>query len=228
MAVVMGDLMKNTSVVRQFFRLAGVLAGSGLWLVVAQATAAQPESGRVFYRYQDATGVTVINHQIPPEYAQKGYEVVTARGDVLRVVDPAPSGEEATAQELQRQRQAELDAWDTELRRRYSSVRDIEAAKERKLAQVKGSIAILQGSLRNLKQQIAQQHAQAAKNERMGVAVPKALLTTLASLEEELNVSEENLAEREQQYQRIEAKYDRDIERFRIIEPAGRAAQTSP
>lgn len=217
--------MNNFSVLRPLSRLAGVLVGTGLWLVVTQGTvAAKPESGRVFYRYQDATGVTVINHQIPPEYAQKGYEVVTARGDVLKVVEPAPSGEEATAQELQRQRQAELAAWDTELRRRYSSVRDIEAAKERKLAQVNNSIAILQGNLRNLKQQIAQQHAQAAKSERMGVAVPQAVLTTLASLEEELKVSEENLAEREQQYQRIEAKYDQDIERFRIIESAGSTA----
>lgn len=224
----MGDVMKNTTVLRQFSNLAGVLTAAGLWLVLQSPVWAQADSGRVFYRYQDAAGVTVINHQIPPEYAQKGYEVVTARGDVLRVVAPAPSGQEATEQEQQRQRQLELDAWDAELRRRYSTVRDIEAAKQRKLAQVNGSIAILQGNLRNLKQQIAHQHAQAAKNERLGVAVPQALLSSLASLEEELHVNEENMAERKQQYQRIEAKYNRDIERFKVIEPAPASATSSP
>lgn len=220
--------MKSTTVVRQFSKVAVVLAGTGLLLALHQSAWAQSETGRVFYRYQDASGVTVINHQIPPEYAQKGYEVVTARGDVLRVVDPALTGKDASEQALQRERKAELDAWDAELRRRYSTVRDIEAAKQRKLAQVNGSIAILQGNLRNLKQQIAQQHAQAAKNERMGVAVPPALLAALASLEEELKVNEENMAERQQQYQRIEAKYDRDIERFKVIEPVSPRPGTAP
>lgn len=221
--------MSNTTVFRRFSTLAGILAGAGLLLMMTQSAWAKSESGRVFYRYQDAAGVTVINHQIPPEYAQKGYEIVTGRGDVIRAVAPAPSGAEATRQELERQRQAELDAQDAELRRRYSTVRDIEAAKQRKLAQVNGSIAILQGNLRNLKQQIAHQHAQAAKNERMGVAVPPTLLTSLASLEEELKVNEQNMAERKLQYRRIEDKYNRDIERFKVIEPAAaRTGTTAP
>lgn len=215
--------MKTTTVLRLFSARAHIAVSAGLFMALAALPAlAQTSAGKVYYRYMDANGVTVINHLIPPEYVQKGYEVVTARGDVLRVIEPAPSGKDAAQQALESKRKAELDAWDAELRRRYSTVRDIEAAKQRKLAQVDGSIAMLQGSLRNLKHQIAQQHAQAAKNERMGVAVPAALLKTLASLEEELQVNEENMAERERQYQRVEAKYNRDIARFKEIEPAAR------
>ena len=215
--------MKTTTVLRLFSARAHIAVGAGLFMALAALPAlAQTSAGKVYYRYMDANGVTVINHLIPPEYVQKGYEVVTARGDVLRVIEPAPSGKDAAQQVLESKRKAELDAWDAELRRRYSTVRDIEAAKQRKLAQVDGSIAMLQGSLRNLKHQIAQQHAQAAKNERMGVAVPAALLKTLASLEEELQVNEENMAERERQYQRVEAKYNRDIARFKEIERAAR------
>lgn len=215
--------MKTTTVLRLFSARAHIAVSASLFMVLAALPAlAQTSAGKVYYRYMDANGVTVINHLIPPEYVQKGYEVVTARGDVLRVIEPAPSGKDAAQQALESKRKAELDAWDAELRRRYSTVRDIEAAKQRKLAQVDGSIAMLQGSLRNLKHQIAQQHAQAAKNERMGVAVPAALLKTLASLEEELQVNEENMAERERQYQRVEAKYNRDIARFKEIERAAR------
>ncbi|WP_439134488.1 hypothetical protein [Pseudomaricurvus sp.] len=187
-----------------------MLGGQSMW--------SQAQNSKVYYRYLDENGVKVINHQIPPEYAQKGYEVVTSRGEVIKVVPPAPSAKEVTQMELQRQREAELAEWDEELLRRYSTVRDIEAAKHRKLVQVDGSIAILKGNIRNLKAQIADQHAKAAKMERMGRAVPDTMLKTLAALEEELALSEAQIEEREQQYTQIEKKYDRDIERFKVIQ----------
>ncbi len=174
---------------------------------------------KLFYRYLDEQGVPVINHQIPPEFAQKGYEVVTARGDVIKVVAPAPSEKDAALMAQQRQREAELARWDEELRRRYSSVADIDAAKKRKLAQVDGSIAILKSNVRNLKSQIADQHAQAAKSERLGSAVPDSVLRTLAGLEEELQLTEGQIEQREQQYRNIDHKYERDKERFSIIHP---------
>ncbi len=179
-------------------------------------------NGKVFYRYINAEGVKVLDQQIPPEYVQKGYEVVSSRGEVIKVVEPAVSAEEAAKLEEKRLRDDQLAAWDAELRRRYSRVGDIDAAKERKLAQVKGSIAILESNIRNLKKQISLQHANAANSERRGHAVPEAVLKTLAALEEELTLTEEQVEQRNEQYRNIEEKYEEDKQRFMVIRPGSR------
>ncbi|MAZ88014.1 MAG: hypothetical protein CL693_10235 [Cellvibrionaceae bacterium] len=200
-------------------RSAVLLLSFCLMSVIAPTVSA---NGKVFYRYINSDGVKVIDQQIPPEYVQKGYEVVTSRGEVIKVVEPAISGEEAQKQQAEKLRAEQLAAWDAELRRRYSSVGDIDAAKKRKLAQVEGSIAILQSNIRNLKNQISQQHARAANSERMGRAVPEAVLKTIAALEEELKLTEDQVEQRKEQYRTIDEKYEDDKERFLIIRPGNR------
>ncbi len=196
-----------------------------LFLLLSLISAIAPTvsaNGKVFYRYINSDGVKVIDQQIPPQYVQKGYEVVTARGEVIKVVEPAISGEEAEKQQAKRLRDEQLAAWDTELRRRYSSVDDIDAAKKRKLAQVEGSIAILQSNIRNLKKQISQQHARAANSERVGREVPEAVLKTIAALEEELTLTEDQVEQRKEQYRGIDEKYEEDKKRFLVIRPDSR------
>lgn len=190
-------------------------------LLLSLAAGAAQDGGRTFYRYLNSEGVRVISHQIPPEYAQKGYEVVTASGQVLKVVDPAPTPEEAAALERQREIKEALREWDEELLRRYSSVRDIEATKQRKLAQVQTSIEILKSNISNLKSQIVVQHAKAANVERAGRDVPKQILTSLANLEQELSLSQQQLEQRRQQYREVVEKYNNDKERFSAIRPEG-------
>lgn len=212
----------------KFLKTSQVTRSSRHWLVSALMAAlvlvplSSLAAGKVFYRYTNKEGVKVIDQQIPPEYVQQGYEVVTARGEIIKTVAPAVSAEEAAKLEAQRLRDEELEAWDAELRRRYSRVGDIDAAKSRKLAQVDGSIAILDSNIRNLKKQIAQQHARAAESERMGREVPGAVLKTLEALEEELKLTEEQVEQRKEQYRGIEAKYEEDKKRFMIIRPGSR------
>lgn len=174
---------------------------------------------KVYYRYLNDEGVKVIRHSIPPKYVQKGYEVVTLSGEVLRVVAPAVSSEEAARLKQERMEAEKLAEWDNELKRRYSSQNDIEAAKQRKLKELEGNIAILEGNIRTLRTQIAQQHASAAEKERQGQSIPQVIVDALAALEEELSLTEELLQEREKQSEEITEKYDRDKARFAIIRP---------
>lgn len=208
------QLMSRTRIVRWLLSI----VVSALCVTAVSVSA----EGKVYYRYLNAEGVKVIDQQIPPEYVQKGYEVVTSRGEVIKTVEPAVSAEEAEKMAEKRIRDDQLAAWDTELRRRYSRVGDIDAAKERKLAQVKGSIAILDSNIRNLKKQISQQHANAANSERRGHAVPEAVLKTLSALEEELKLTEEQVEQRNEQYRNIEEKYEEDKQRFMVIRPGSR------
>lgn len=195
-----------------------VLIGLTLAFVFAH-TAAADSRGNVFYRYVNDDGVRVMNHTLPAKYSQKGYEVVSLSGKVIKVVEPAPSPEEAARLALENRTKAELEEWDKRLRRRYSRVSDIEAAKKRKLASIHTNINILSGNLSKLNVQLQQQQGQAANSERRGHKVPEKLLTNITNLELEIKTTEDQIATRNDELEELSDKFDRDIERFKIISP---------
>lgn len=174
-------------------------------------------AGENYYRYIDENGVTVWDSRIPPKYVKNGYEVVTVSGRVLKVVPPAPSPEEAEALAAQRERQAKLAERDRYLQRRYSSVDDIEAARERKLADFDASMSILRGSISGIEARIERVQARAASAERAGRQVPGALLENLENLQAELITARQKVEQRMAEKKELEADFDRDIERFATI-----------
>lgn len=212
-------LIANTGMRPLAGGVSACLLAVAMGLTPLQGVSAAREAGKVFYRYVNEEGIVVLDDAIPPEYAQKGYEVVTSSGVVVKTVGPAPSSEEAEALQRQREVKHALQQWDEELLRRYSSVRDIESTKKRKLGQVQTSIEILKSNITNLKAQIANQQSKAADAERLGREVPKQVLTALAGLEAELKLTEQQLQQRRVQFQEVTEKYDNDKERFRIIRP---------
>ncbi len=173
---------------------------------------------KVFYRYVNDEGVKVLNHSIPPEYAQKGYEILSATGHVLKVVEPAISKEEGEKLAVERRARKELALWDASLRRRYSSVADIEAAKKRKLLELEANMSVLNTNIEGLKEQIETMQSKAAQIERSGREVSESLLANLKGLHVEMENTRAQVVQRKEEYRRLLEKYDRDIERFKVIE----------
>lgn len=138
--------------------------------------------GIVLYRYVDSRGVTVLDRQgVPPEYVGKGYEVLNQRGRVVQTIPPAPSADElrdAQAAKLQ------SDA-DAHLLRLYTSVEDVDRAKNRRLAELDGLIVVAQGNIQNLVTQQGSLQTQAADQERAGHPVPKTLLDQMDDLRDQ-------------------------------------------
>ncbi len=171
----------------------------------------------VFYRYVNEQGVKVINHSIPPEYAQKGYEVVNMSGQVVKVVPPALSPEEAQRQAKAKAEQKKLEEWDADLHRRYSSISDIEAAKARRLRDLETNVAILNSNISNLQAEIRDEQANAARIERQGREVPNSLLVKISNLQAELEDTRAQVKVRKKDYEAVAQSFDRDIERFKVI-----------
>lgn len=165
---------------------------------------------KLFYRYINDEGVKVLNHTIPPKYAQNGYEVISESGQVIRVVEPAPTEDQIAEAEAKRALQTEYKR----LRRRYSNIEEIEDAKQRQLESVETSIAILRGNVSNLTGQIENYMSQAAAAERAGRAVPESILDSLANTKAELNITEELMAIRQEEKSQIVQKYDKQILTF--------------
>ncbi len=168
-----------------------------------------------YYRYVNTDGVKVISHIIPPEYAQKGYEVITHTGKVLEVVPPAPDPEELKQLEIERAKERELMAEYQVLARRYSSVEEIYAARDRRLAHLDASIAILRSNIGNINGQIESLMKKAAEAERAGRDVPQHILQSLANARTELRTTEEMLQARLDEHDAIHDEYEQQVELFK-------------
>jgi hypothetical protein len=155
-----------------------VLRGSLLLIVLLPALAGASE----LYRYLSDKGVVVLDRQgVPPQYIGKGYEVLDDQGRLLRTVPPAP-----TAEERARLNQAKLQASsDAQLLRLYSSLEDVDRARERKLNELDGAVAAARGNLQSLRTQQANFQSRAAEQERAGRAVPESLLVQISNLKAE-------------------------------------------
>lgn len=168
-----------------------------------------------YYRYINKDGVKVISHTIPPEYAQKGYEVITHTGKVIEVVPAAPDPEELAQIEAERAKERALLAEYEVLARRYSSVPEIYAARDRRLAHLDANIAILRSNIGNIRNQVEDLMRKAAEVERSGRDVPAHLLKSLEDTRAELKVTEEMLQARLSEHTSIHAEYEQQVELFK-------------
>lgn len=178
-----------------------------VWLYSIDSANAQGK----LYRYLDDDGVKVIASSIPPKFVSRGYEVLNASGQVIKVVAPAPPPEDLVRVEQER---ALLEDYEM-LARRYSSVDEIISARDRRLAHLDANVAILKANIGNLNNQIEDLMARAASSERAGRSVPPQMLTSLADIRAELATTENMLQMRMEEQQEIFAKFDADIELFK-------------
>lgn len=178
-----------------------------------------------FYRYTNDQGVTVVDDHVPPEHVKKGYEVVNEKGVVIRVVPRELTPEEqevADAHKQQEQRalaeQQRLKEWDESLLMRYSTIEDIEAAKERALMDLRIRVSILKSNKRSLKQQVENYQSEAAEMERMGNEVDVSRLGKIEDLQSEIATTDRAIVDRENEIEAVSSAYDADIERFTMLQ----------
>lgn len=198
------------------FRVALALAVS---LALPSAEAAN------LYRYRNDNGVLVVDFRVPAEYVDNGYEILNETGVVVEVVPRALTEEEradaSSAARLKRQAAAEqerLRQWDESLLLRYSTIADIEAARDRSLRDLKIRTSILKSNRRSLRQRIENIQAQVAEAERLGREPRVADLEAIETIKDEIAVTERQLTERQTQIDQVTADYQRDIERFELLQ----------
>lgn len=183
-------------------------------LYVAIPAALAIEAGQ-FYRYVNEEGVKVISSSIPPEYAQKGYEVINRTGQVIREVEAAPDPEEVEAEKAIRAQQRALMAEYKVLARRYSSEKEIFAARDRRLSHLNANIAILKSNINNLEGQIDSLMSKAAGFERAGKKVPPIVLQNLEATREELTSTQDVLKSREAEHDEIYKTFEYSAKLYR-------------
>ncbi len=179
------------------------------WVVAQNST-----SSKVIYRYKNKDGVTVLDSKIPPEYVNDGYELLSLSGKVIKVIKPAVQGAEGERLYRERVLREEREREDIQLRRSYSNVADIDAAKSRNLESLRGNIGILQANLSSARSRLKSYQSQAAAIERAGRQLPDDLLKNINNLVQEESDIQTQIQQREAEYKTVEQKFDTDRKRF--------------
>jgi len=166
------------------------------------------------YRYIDDKGTTVLSRQgVPPEYIAKGYEVLNDQGRVIRVVAPAPTGEE-----LQRLLEDKARAGsDAQLLRLYSTPEDVERARQHKLTELDGLIGVARGNLQSVRTQQANLQSQAADYERAGKTVPAHLLQQIDNQKAEQERLKQGIEGYQAAREQANAGFDADLARLKEL-----------
>jgi polyhydroxyalkanoate synthesis regulator phasin len=192
-----------------------------LGLFVGQADS---RAADYLYRYINDEGVTVINYSIPPQFVHKGYEILNRDGSVHKVVprsltdaEMADRSSKAYQDKVAAEEAERLRKWDESLLLRYSSIEDIEAARERSLSELRIRISILRSNVRSLKNQVQNNQARAADIERSGGTVPVELVSVIDGLQSEIGETERSIKERLREIEVVDQGFQRDIDRFALL-----------
>ena len=173
-----------------------------------------------FYRYENEEGRKVMTQTLPPNVVSRGYEVLNDRGVVIQVVPRALTPEEvAVLEEAERKKRLEAEQMerDKQLLAIFSSPKDAERARDRKLEAIDVYINVTRGNITKLQNEYNVSQAQAAARERSGEEVPDYLVRKMDSFARQIRRAEESIAEKEQEKVSITEEYQEDIDRLQYL-----------
>lgn len=195
-----------------------------LLILLLIVSAASSVHARELYRYTNVEGNIVVDYQVPVSYVGSGYEVLNDEGIVIKVVPRSLTDEERLVKDAEDRQAAaakaeeeRLKQWDESLMLRYSTVADIEDARDRALRDLQIRLSILKGNRRSLKQKVENYQAQAADLERRGMQVDVARLRTIEDLQSEIGTTERSIVDREGDIEELAGSFQKDIERFEML-----------
>ena len=164
------------------------------------------------YRYYNQQGVLVTTDTPPPNAAASDYEVVNESGRVLRIVTVLDRGD---SEALGEGRQ------DGYLLASFSTVDEIRSLKVRKSELLMREIEQLESNLVSLRGREEKIYLDAADAELRGEVVPATVSEQLEILENAKANLIQTLAQRRDEYQALEARYEKYMDRFRQLKKEG-------
>lgn len=195
-----------------------------LIISVCISSLALPATKKKFSCWTNKQGIRECGNVLPPEYAQKGHEEMSAQGTVIKKVKRALTKEEIAAQQqleenkLQQQKlNEEQKQRDATLMQTYNNLDEIEMAKKGKLISIDTELGIFSKNLKHSKQQLQALQSQAARSERNGKAVPEQLLKDIEKAKKQMDDYQQFIDKKNAEKERINAQFETDIQRFRAL-----------
>lgn len=199
--------------------------------------ASQAQGKKKIQCWTDERGHRSCGDRVPPQYAKTEREIINERGVVVGTKSRQKTAEEIAEEERKAQAEAEAQkqaqakvAYDRFLIDSYSSIKDLETARDLRLQMTDGRIQLAekaladsQKTLKDLKDQVAA--ATAAKKEP-----DKKLLGQVRKFEKAVAENSESVTQLQRDREQTQIKFAQDIQRFRELKqlPAPSPAQPAP
>lgn len=208
--------------------------GTALLLLLSFTTTTQ--AGQL-YRFSNEEGVQTLSRSLPPEAAQKGYDILDDKSmRLIERVPPALSAEEIAeleakeAEDAERQRQADIAAKEAEKQREkqarydrtllitYSDEAELVKARDRDIGYRQEQIELLSAKLPQLHESLEKIQKDAAEHELSGGKITANMQKRLNAAQEEIAVREQAIKIYKAEIEELTAKYAYDLERLRVLQ----------
>lgn len=182
--------------------------------------------------WTNSDGVRECGNSIPPEYAQQETIEKTSSGVTTKRTKAAQDRETARKERLakiearkkqraeakRKQRQIALDRvlLDT-----YATEDDMHLAHTQNIESIDSRINHSKDHIGKLEQTLAAMHKVAANEQRAGKEVDAKQLADINSVQSQIEAAEGDIARREREKGKLQAKYEKDLSRFRFLYGGG-------
>jgi hypothetical protein len=185
-------------------------------------------------KWKDKDGQWHFGDVIPPEYSQSAHEELNKQGMIIEVQPRAKTAAEIAEQKkkeaiaAEKKKQAEEQArHDQILLDTFSSVDDLEMARDGKEAAIKSRISLAEKRIENLQQDLDGRMAAAAAQERSGKTPSKELKKDIDSLHRQIKNQQDFIKEQNQEKDEVRASYTKDINRYKELKSGPMPAENN-
>jgi len=188
----------------------------------------RPSTGgksEAFFRCRDERGQTHFGDSMPFECQGLDTEVLSDRGNVVRIIEGtktlAEKAAHRSAEEAAQKEKADAEMRDRMLIDTYLSIADIERLRDQRLDLVQGQLMIDEQTLKALleRQKTALTAVQSFKpySPTSTRSIPDNMVLDMVSIANNLRITEDRIASKKTELQDLQAKFTSDILRFKEL-----------
>lgn len=192
----------------------------GFCLASAAAGGGAPQ----FYKWVDGQGRVHYSDAVPPQAAGQQREVKSQSGQTVQIIEPPPTRQQLAAK--QRVHEAALEAeqrrraqeeYDRTLLLTFSSVQEMETARDERLRAIAAQMNLIRARLDKLQARLQAQRGKAAHIERTGASDPTPVYAEIAQLQRHIDANGTFIERQLEEQQRIRRQFARDMMRYREL-----------
>ncbi len=174
--------------------------------------------------WKNHEGITECGDKVPPEFAQGGHKEIGESGIVREEVERAKTPEEvaeearlAKLEEEKLKQEEEKRLKDRILLETFSSVEDLENARDDRIQSLEASIGVTEARRDKIQLDLDKRIARAADRERRGQEPNKELLDDIDSLKRQISDIDKFIAEKRAEQEQIHINHAADVERYKKL-----------
>lgn len=174
--------------------------------------------------WTNSDGVRECGDSVPPEYSKQGHQEFSEQGIVVDETEAEMTDTELeelkriTAEKAeQKRREEEQKRRDRMLLDTFTSVEDIERARDRRISAIDSSISLAERRINKLRQEKDRLIKKAAGFEREGKEIPGFITEDINRVERQITSNNEFIADKREEQEVVRARHDRDIKRYNEI-----------